>query len=436
MHVDICLCLCLCVWGGEQLPQSDADGITVEAWVRPLRRVAAQPWAVRHAAARVGLAIGDEGPGCDHDLHGGDLAPPNGSALHGTYCNVRNFSIPAGWLVRVAPWGGGRLPGAGVLRVIADFIVIDGALDATGAGYDGGGPAATPGGPGEAGRSPAPRGGGGGGAGSASAGSGGAGAGGSHKTAGVAFGGASGGTPYGGPLVPVPFPGAGGGSGGAGTGATPGENGGAGGAGGGIVVLRAAGEFRVAGRIVADGARGGDGGRGRGAGGGGAGGTVRGCAVDVCVCLCVCARTRACGETGVGSRVFVWQPAAQVLLLGYGAALPNAHISVRGGAGGGGGGGAGGDGWLRVGPVHNASDTDGVLAGIVAVLDGCNAEENVHDRSFSEPTVGDWMHVAAVVDAAGGATSYVNLEASDYDAPCKDWFRWVEIAVRDFIGLM
>lgn len=123
--------------------------------------------------------------------------------------------------------------------------------------------------------------------------------------------------------------------------------------------------------------------------------------------------------------------------MGYGAAVPNVHISAVGGSGGVGGGGAGGAGWVRAGPVSNVSDTDGVLAGIVAVLDGCNAEENIHDRSFPEPTVGDWMHVAAVVDATGAAVSYVNLEKSDYDAPCKDWFtaarlleeRFEEIAI-------
>jgi hypothetical protein len=68
---------------------------------------------------------------CAVDYGGADLVPANGSSLGGTFTNVGHFEIGFGVTVQVDP----GVP----LEIHADTILVDGTLDAVGAG-DAGGP--------------------------------------------------------------------------------------------------------------------------------------------------------------------------------------------------------------------------------------------------------------------------------------------------------
>ncbi len=221
----------------------------------------ADPVAVNSGAAYV-----FEGPKLitGADFGGADLIPNNGDTLSGTFTNVGTFKVPAGATVTVA---------AGVpLQVSATTTIIDGTLDANGAGSAGGagvGAGASdgsngsgPGGGGKGRAGPCVHGGGGGGGGYGGAGG----------TGGYAFND---------PIYPNPGVIYGSdtdtaielGSGGGGGGSSCSDASGNGGAGGGSIRISGA-SIQINGVISANGVIGAIGPVDGGAGGGGSGGSV------------------------------------------------------------------------------------------------------------------------------------------------------------------
>ncbi len=198
------------------------------------------------------------------DFGGGNLTPADGDILSGVFTNIGTFTVGAGTTVFV-------MPGV-ALSLSANSIVIDGQLNANGAGGAGGAGGLVNPTAGSAGFGPGPGSGGGPGPCVHGGGGGGGAYGGNGGNGGYWFSNpvAVGGIAYGSALTADIQMGSGGGGGGGSCGFLGGE----GGAGGGAIALMALSDLILNGSITADGEDGSDGVGSSGGGGGGAGGGI------------------------------------------------------------------------------------------------------------------------------------------------------------------
>ncbi len=78
-----------------------------------------------------------EYPPTDHG--GSPLHLQDGDIIWGTHKNISEFTVPSGATVNIAPYDGDEESGRGKLYLTAELIDLQGTIDATGAGYSGGG---------------------------------------------------------------------------------------------------------------------------------------------------------------------------------------------------------------------------------------------------------------------------------------------------------